>query len=83
MMVEIKSPIRKCFDPAWFLTLLLLAFSFQCENPEEIPLGKNDPRVGIILRECADAAINTNNLFAVCGAGSVDDPFRVLSMKFN
>ncbi len=60
----------------WVLSLLLLTFSFQCENPIETT--KEDRRVIIVRRECANAAINTTNLFAVCGAGSVDDPFRIV-----
>ncbi len=60
----------------WVLNLLLLTFSFQCENP--IEAAKEDRRVIIVRRECANAATNTNNLFAVCGAGSVDDPFRIV-----
>ncbi len=37
-----------------------------------------DRRVTIVRQECANATLNTANLFAVCGAGSVGDPFRIV-----
>ncbi len=72
-----QTRIEKCLGTARTLTLLLLTFSYQCENPTTTVFNE-DRRVTIVRQECANASTNLNNLFAVCGAGSVDDPFRIV-----
>ncbi len=57
-----------------FFGILLFFFIYKCESTE---VGR-DHRVDIVLQECANATLNTNNLFAVCGVGSVNDPFRIV-----
>ncbi len=75
MTVKEKT-ISQLFGISWTLSVILAVFSHQCQNPTAGL--EEDRRVIIVRRECANAAINLNNLFAVCGAGSVDDPFRIV-----